>query len=104
MPLDPSVIDAVANSNFKTMAEQVQLTAMIQAQNAASHQGRMNAITEAAIGNVVKNLTEFDTGEATAMSTILRTELAPFMSALNGVIGLAQQNVKGAQTTPPVTG
>lgn len=103
MALNADIVEAVANSNFKTMSEQTMLVANTQAQNMAAHQGRMLAISEAAVGNIVKNLTEFDVGESAAIGQMIDSRLAPFMTAINGVLGLAQQNTKVAQTTPPVT-
>ena len=103
MALNPDIIEAVANSNFKTMAEQVQVTTNLMAQNAASHQNRLQMIAEASVGQILKNANEFDTEQAQSIRSVINTELAPLISGLAAAIASSQQYVKGAQTTPPVT-
>ena len=103
MPLDQSIIDSVANSNFKTMAEQVQVTSNLMAQNAASHQNRLQMIAEASVGQILKNANEFDTEQAQSIRSVINTELAPLIAGLASAVASNQQYVKAAQSTPPVT-
>ena len=103
MPLDQSIIDSVANSNFKTMSEQVQITANLMAQNSASHQNRLQMIAEASVGQILKNANEFDTEQAQSVRTVINTELAPLLAGLAASIASNQQYVKAAHTTPPPT-
>ena len=103
MALDQSIIDAVANSNFKTMAEQNQLTTSLMAQNAASHQNRLQMIAEASVGQILKNANEFDTEQAQSVRSVINTEIAPLISSLAAAVASNQQFMKGAQTTPPAT-
>jgi hypothetical protein len=97
MPLDPGVVDAVVNSNFKTLAEQV-------AVNAASHQNRLQLIAESSLGQIVNRMNALDPTEAAAISTVVRSDLAKAISDLSGAVASIQQMMKGAQTTRPETG
>jgi len=103
MALNQDIVEAVANLNFKALADQSVLTTNLMAQNAAAHQNRINVLAEGALGNITKNLTEFDTGEASAIASVVDTRLAPHLSSLAAAIASIQQNVKAAQTTPPIT-
>ena len=97
MPLDPGVVDAVVNSNFKTLAEQV-------AVNAAAHQNRLNLIAESSLGQILNRMNAIDPAEAASISTVIRSDLAKALADLGGAVAGIQQMMKGAQTTPPVTG
>jgi len=97
MALDPGVVDAVVNSNFKTLAEQV-------AVNAAAHQNRLNLIAESSLGQIVNRMNSLDPTEAAAVSTVVRSDLAKAIADLSGAVAGIQQMMKGAQTTNPVTG
>ena len=97
MALDPGVVDAVVNSNFKTLAEQV-------AVNAAAHQNRLNLIAESSLGQIVNRMNSLDPTEAAAVSTVVRSDLAKAIADLSGAVAGIQQMMKGAQTTIPVTG
>ena len=97
MALDAGVVDAVVNSNFKTLAEQV-------AVNAAAHQNRLNLIAESSLGQIVNRMNSLDPTEAAAVSTVVRSDLAKAIADLSGAVAGIQQMMKGAQTTIPVTG
>ena len=47
MALNPDIIEAVANSNFKTMAE-------MQVTNSLAHQNRLNLIAESSLGTILE--------------------------------------------------
>ena len=80
MALNADIVEAVANANFKSMAE-------LGMQNSISHQNRLQILAEKALA---KSLESMDTTQATEVDA-------------GGVIAQLQQLLKGAQTTPPVT-
>jgi hypothetical protein len=82
MALNADIVEAVANANFKAMAE-------FGMQNTLTHQQRLNILAEKALA---KSLESMDTTQATEMGDI------------GGVISSIQQLLKGAQTTLPQTG
>lgn len=73
MPLDESILAAVANANFKSMAE-------LGVQNTLAHQQRLQILAEKALGKTLESMdtqqsTELDSSSAAAISQIL-TKLA----------------------------
>jgi len=82
MALNADIVEAVANANFKAMAE-------LGMQNTLAHQQRLQILSEKALA---KSLESMDTTQATEMGDI------------GGVISSIQQLLKGAQTTRPETG
>ena len=102
--LNETIVDAVATNNVKTIGESASHSMGLAFANAVAHQNRMNVIAEAAVGNIVKNLTEMDPGQAASiLKTLSGNEVASQLSALLAAIASGQQQVKGAQTTPPPT-
>jgi hypothetical protein len=106
--LDPSVIQAVANGNFKTNAEYM-TQAMAQAgamqmQNAVAHQNRVNVLAEASLAKMLKSATELDPEEAGAIKKVDNSDLAKVLAELGASIAAIQQQLKGAQTSLPETG
>ena len=106
--LDPSVIQAVANSNFKTNSEFVtqalaQAGAM-QFQNAVAHQNRVNVLAESALAKMLKNATELDPEEAASIAKVEKSDISKVLAELGASIAAIQQQMKGAQTTLPETG
>lgn len=108
MALDQGTLDAVNNSNFKTIAEASAVglaqAMAIQAQNAAAHQNRVNVLAESALAAALKNQTELDPTEAAAIRKVDTADLAKVMAELNAALASIQQSIKSAQTTPPETG
>jgi hypothetical protein len=96
MALNADIIEAVANANFKTMAE-MQMT------NALGHQKRLDMIAEASIGTILERMNTLDVSEAAGVAGVVNADLAEVIAQLSGVVANAQQLMKGAQTTPPVT-
>lgn len=96
MALSEDIIQAVANSNFKAMAE-MQLT------NALAHQNRVNVIAESSLGTILERMNTLDPGEAAGVTAVMSGDLAEKIGELSGAVASAQQLMKGAQTTPPVT-
>jgi len=97
MALDQGVLDAVTNSNFKTIAEMGTL-------NALGHQNRLNLIAESSLGQILNRMNALDPEESAAISGVVSSDLAEKMGELSAAVASAQQLMKGAQTTIPVTG
>lgn len=83
--VNEQAVDAVTINNVKTLGESVAFHTHMSMGNAVSGQNAMQQVTLAAVGNIVKRLTEADMPEALALSV------------------LGQQGTKVAQTTPPPT-
>jgi hypothetical protein len=97
MPLDESVVAAVANYNFKANSERA-------TQNMDAHQQRLQLIAESSIGQIVNKMNSLDISEAVAVSKVASSDLAGKITALTAAVAANQQLLKGAQTTPPETG
>ena len=80
MALNADIVEAVANANFKSMAE-------LGMQNSISHQNRLQILAEKALA---KSLESMDTTQASEVD-------------IGGAIAQLQQLLKGAQSTPPET-
>lgn len=108
MALDPGIIDAVANSNFKNIAEAASVglaqAMAIQAQNLASHQQRIQVIAEASLSQQLNRMNALDPEEAASISKVEKSDTAKQISELGSQIAALQQMLKGAQTTLPETG
>ena len=97
MALDAGVLDAVTNANFKSIAEMGTL-------NALGHQNRLNLIAESSLGQILNRMNSLDPEEAASISGVVSSDLAEKIGELSGAVASAQQLMKGAQTTIPVTG
>ena len=98
------IINSVAISNLKTIAEAASHSMGLAMQNAVSHQNRLNIVAEAALGNITKNLTETDQIEAVSvLKTLSGNDLAQQLAQLLSALASNQQSAKTAQTTPPPT-
>jgi flagellar motility protein MotE (MotC chaperone) len=97
MALDQGVLDAVTNANFKTIAEMGTL-------NALGHQNRLNLIAESSLGQILNRMNALDPEEAASIAGVVSSDLAEKIGELSGAVASAQQLMKGAQTTIPVTG
>ena len=87
--LDPTVVAAVANSNFKAMAE-MQLT------NQLAHQQRLQLLAESSLGSILKSQNSLDIGEAVAQSKIASSDVAGKLAALAAVISSNRQILAAA--------
>ena len=96
MALNDDIVAAVANANFKTMAE-MQLT------NALGHQKRLDMIAESSVGSILERMNTLDVSEAAGVAGVVNADLAEIIGQLSGAVANAQQLMKGAQTTVPVT-
>jgi hypothetical protein len=97
MALNADIIEAVANSNFKTMAE-------MQVTNALGHQNRLNLIAESSLGTILEKMNTLDVAEAAGVAGVINADLAEIIGQLSGAVANAQQLMKGAQSTNPETG
>ena len=96
MALDQGVLDAVTNSNFKSVAEMGTI-------NALGHQNRLNLLAEASLGQILNRMNSLDPTEAAAISGVVSSDLSEKLGELSGAVANAQQLMKGAQSTPPET-
>lgn len=121
MALDPTIVEDVANSNFKAVAGQLAALSNMQLQNVTSFQqalqkqmldssaafGRLLHDSSGAIGAAMALLTkrtaELEPEESQAATGILDARLAHLETQLSSVVATIQQLMKGAQSTPPVT-
>ena len=97
MALDQGVLDAVTNSNFKILAEQVST-------NTAAHQNRLNILAEKALAKSLESMDTMQVGEGLGISAAQRGDLAKQLADLTSVVASMQANMKGVQTIPPQTG
>ena len=96
MPLDESVLSAVANANFKSNAEMA-------TQNAVSHQNRLQILAEKALSKSLEAMDTIQVDEGLGISAAQRGDLAKQISDLAAAVASMQASIKGGQTTPPVT-
>jgi flagellar motility protein MotE (MotC chaperone) len=96
MALDESILQAVANANFKTMAEMA-------TQNAITHQQRLQLISESSLGQILNRMNALDPEESASIAGVVSSDLAEKIGELSGAVAASQQLMKGAQSTPPVT-
>jgi len=85
MPVPQEIIETLAVENLKAVGGFIAAQSNLAFANSVSNQQTVNGIMAAALGKIVKELTETDISEAAGLSTIL------------------QQAVKSAGNTPPVT-
>jgi hypothetical protein len=110
MAADQGLIDSVANSNTKTVAEasayamaQIFQQVALNFSEASASSNRRSAMADAAMGQVLKKMGEVDITEAIAIAKAVPSDLSGQLAQLGAVIAQVQQVVKTAQTTPPPT-
>lgn len=104
MPLAPEIVESVADANLKNVAEAPAFYSALAMGNATAHQQAMQQIQLAAVGAIVKGLTEVDPTEAVAtLKATSGNEVASTLAQLLAALGSGQQATKAAQTTPPPT-
>lgn len=74
--LDPSTYAAVNNANYKTIAELGTLTGALMAQNAASHQKRMDIISESIVSEALGQRAGIDITESQSVRGVVASDLA----------------------------
>jgi hypothetical protein len=107
MALNETIVEDVANSNFKVVANAtasgVAQAGSIAALNAASHQHALNLISAASITESVMQRAGIDISEATAEKKVSEADLARSVTEMGSAIAALQQIIKTALSTPPVT-
>jgi len=109
--LESNVVDAVANSNFKNIAEAGAFYASLSMRDAVESQRRMSAIADQATGHLLKSYNDMDASEALALvkantgfdRASQANDLAKVIEQLAAALASVQQFAKVAQSTPPVT-
>ena len=96
MALNESVLEAVANGNFKTVAEAATIDHL-------GHSKRLNLIAESSLGQILNRMNSLDPAEAASVAKVNASDLGAKMTELAGAVANAQQLMKGAGSTPPVT-
>lgn len=104
MAADQGVIDSVSNVNTKNLGDAAAFAMGLAFADQVAHQRAMNSIREASVGAVVKSLVQVDPIEAVSTGKVLTgNDLAAQIAQLIAALSSAQQGVKAAGTTPPVT-
>ncbi|HMQ16779.1 MAG: RebB family R body protein [Planctomycetes bacterium] len=116
MPLPEEVVTSVASTNFKSLGDGPSFyhnLAMsnatnqqnLAAQNAIAQQQALGTVLTAAVGKIVKALTEADAEEAASLNKVFSgDDVASKIASLLSALGSGQVAAKTAQTTPPPTG
>ena len=100
-----NVMQGVVDANFKNIAEAGAFYAAMMTANSVAHQKAMDSITQLTFLSGARKYTEADIQEATAEKKLAEAgDIANKIAELGAAIAALQQIVKGAQTTPPVTG
>ena len=86
MPLDESVVAAVANSNFKAAAERA-------TQNADAHQNRLYMLAESSTAQQLNRMNSLDPTEAAAISKVQNSDLSAKILALTAAISAGNKIV-----------
>jgi len=105
MPANETIVDTLSIDNMKTIGEMGAHSIGLAMQNAVSHQQAMNQLSLAAVGSIVKNMSELDPAQAVSiLKATSGNEVAATIAQLAAALSSGQQVTKAAQTTPPVTG
>jgi len=110
--LESIILDSVANTNFKNIAEGGAFYSGLAMADAISGQRRFHEIGNVATGNLLKNFTKIEISEANALVKAntgfdrgsQSHDVASVLAQFGAVLGAIQMNTKIAQTTPPQTG
>lgn len=100
IPAFDSVPDAVSNSNFKVYGDSSAAVALLQSQNAAAHAHRVNTMAEGQLAAWGNRMVSTDIVEAVSAEKMLTGRES---QGIAEAVAIAQQLMKGAQTTPPPT-
>lgn len=97
-------VGAVNFGNIKTVGEAAAHSMALAMQNSVSHQKRMDVLAENFIAVAVKNAHELDPAEAVSqVKALTGNDIAATLANLIASLSSGQQQVKVAETTPPVT-
>jgi len=104
MAIDQGVLDSVASSNFKTLADGPAFYTNQMYADSVSNQRNVNAIREASLSAALHKFASYDIQEGVAINKMgTGNDLGAQVSALGNVVASLQQSIKGAQSTPPET-
>lgn len=102
MPIAPEIIESVANSNMKNVAEAPAFYSGLAMADAIDHRRAMQQITLASTGAIVNKLTNLDAAEALAVQKVASgNDVSQQLSALLAALNSGNQGVKAAVNTPP---
>jgi hypothetical protein len=113
--VNPQAVDAITIGNVKTIAETLaaananlgQMAAHslgLAMQNSVAQQQALNQISNAVVTQAVNMLLNLDPLEAVGAAKVLTgNDVAQQIAQLAAAVSSVQQQVKAAQTTPPVT-
>jgi len=90
--LDPIILQAVGNGNFKTVAEMGVL-------NSLAHQNRLNIMAEASLASVLGDLRTTSVPEGLGIAAAQRGDLGKVIMELSSAVA-AIQNMLQAPNTP----
>jgi len=93
MALDEGILAAVANSNFKTLAE----APIIEAQRNTK---AMNGLLETAMAVNLSNMQTMGIGEAAALNSVIRSDLSPQLAAMAASLSGLRSFLAGAVVSP----
>jgi hypothetical protein len=100
IPVFDSIPDAQANLNFKMFTDAAAAVPLLMSQNSAAHANRVSVLAEGLVAAWGNRLNKVDIVEAVAAQKMLTGRDS---HGIAEAIALAQQLMKGAQTTPPPT-
>jgi hypothetical protein len=104
MAIDQGVLDSVAGSNFKTLADGPAFFMNSLIADSLTNQRNVNSIREASLSAALHKFASVDIGEAIAENKIATgNDLAQQLAAMGNMVAALQQSMKGAQTTIPTT-
>ena len=95
MPLDETIVAAVGNANFKSMAE-------MGVQNALLSQQRLQIMGETALGKVLDDMRTTSVPEGLGLSAAQRGDLSKTITELAGAVASIQNMLQAPRT--PSTG
>jgi hypothetical protein len=96
MALNVDIVEAVANANFKTMAE-------VGVQSTLNHQTRLQILAEKSLGKTLEMMDTTSVPEGLGLAAAQRGDLSKLISELGGAVATIQQLSKTAALTPPPT-
>jgi hypothetical protein len=110
--LEPGIVDAVINANFKNIAEAGAFYSALSMRDAVESQRRFNEIGNISTGQLLKVMNEIDVSEANALvkantgfdRASQSHDMGKIINELSSALANAQIMSKLAQTTRPETG
>ena len=104
---DFDVLKKMTDLNVKTIIDLILTNAVANQQAVLSEQlantQAMNNVRLSSVGQITNRMNSVDPLEASAVSRVHRTPSGDSGTDAATIVALAQQLMKGAQTTPPVT-